>query len=144
MKLKPVLGVLIFLLVIGLTFLVRVNQELYSGENSTLPPTNTSVTAPSVNLPSNPSPANPNLISQSVLAQHASLEDCWIAYNGKVYDITSYVPRHPGGANKIARYCGSATEFENAFTRQHGTSKVGILMNVGTFIGDFDVMGPLG
>lgn len=144
MKLKPVLGVLIFLLVIGLTFFVRINQELYSGENTTLPPTVSPTTPPSITPPTDTTPSNPNLISQAVLGQHASRNDCWIAYDGKVYDITSYLPRHPGGTNRILTYCGSATEFENAFTRQHGTSKVGILMNVGTFIGDFDVMGSLG
>ena len=38
---------------------------------------------------------------------------------------------------------GSADEFKNAFERKHGTSKVSLLMKVGTFIGDFDVMGSL-
>ncbi len=144
MKLKPVLGVLIFLLVISLTFFIRVNQQLYSGENTTVPPLVPPVITPPLNPPSDTPPSDPNLISQSTLGQHASRDDCWVAYNGKVYDITSYLPRHPGGTNRILTYCGSATEFENAFTRQHGTSKVSVLMNVGTFIGDFDVMGSLG
>lgn len=29
--------------------------------------------------------------------KHNSEEDCWTVINGKVYDITAWVPKHPGG-----------------------------------------------
>eukprot|EP00192_Tetraselmis_astigmatica_P005897 CAMPEP_0117674960 /NCGR_PEP_ID=MMETSP0804-20121206/15338_1 /TAXON_ID=1074897 /ORGANISM="Tetraselmis astigmatica, Strain CCMP880" /LENGTH=451 /DNA_ID=CAMNT_0005483907 /DNA_START=372 /DNA_END=1727 /DNA_ORIENTATION=- len=31
------------------------------------------------------------------IAHHDSCKDCWIVVRGKVYDVTSWVPRHPGG-----------------------------------------------
>ncbi len=82
-------------------------------------------------------------ISQEDLAKHDSRDDCWVAYKGKVYDISDWLPSHPGGINKILLYCGSATEFEQAFTRQHGTSKALMLMRVGVFMGDFTEQGNL-
>ena len=49
------------------------------------------------------------------LSSHDSEEDCWIAYKGKVYDITDYIPEHPGRADTITPYCGTSSEFEKAF-----------------------------
>lgn len=73
-------------------------------------------------------------------AHHNTTQDCWILYQNKIYDITSFLPRHPGGVQKIAQFCGT-TGFEQAFTQKHGTSKVSALMKVGVFIGDFDIKG---
>ena len=82
-------------------------------------------------------------IPLSFLNLHNSGVDCWVAYDGKVYDITSYLPAHPGSANRIKPFCGTSSEFTNAFERQHGKSKVNLLMKVGVFMGDFDVIGVL-
>lgn len=45
-------------------------------------------------------------ISADEVAEHASEDDCWTIINDAVYDITSYVPRHPGG-DDILRACGT-------------------------------------
>lgn len=39
------------------------------------------------------------------VARHASKNDCWTIISGNVYDITTYINRHPGGA-EIVRACG--------------------------------------
>lgn len=40
-----------------------------------------------------------------------SKDDCWTVIDGVVYDITSYISRHPGG-NNILSACGTdGTEF---------------------------------
>jgi cytochrome b involved in lipid metabolism len=41
----------------------------------------------------------------SELAEHNTADDCWMAINGKVYDVTEYTSRHPGGA-AIEEGCG--------------------------------------
>jgi cytochrome b involved in lipid metabolism len=48
------------------------------------------------------------------VAKHNSQEDCWMIISNKVYDITSYLPFHPPGADKILPYCGKdgTTAFE--------------------------------
>ena len=63
------------------------------------------------------------MISRTELKKHNQQADCWVAYKGVVYDITSWLPRHPGSAGAIAPYCGTAEEFAEAFGGQHGTSK---------------------
>lgn len=42
----------------------------------------------------------------SELASHNSKNDCWLAINGKVYNLTDYIYSHPGGAGEIIKYCG--------------------------------------
>jgi cytochrome b involved in lipid metabolism len=39
------------------------------------------------------------------VAKHATASDCWQAYQGKVYDMTAYIPNHPAG-DKILAGCG--------------------------------------
>lgn len=46
------------------------------------------------------------LYSLAEVARHSSPDDCWTTIRGKVYDITSYIPRHPGG-DEIERACGT-------------------------------------
>ena len=46
----------------------------------------------------------------SQVREHDSDTDCWTIIEGDVYDLTSYINRHPGGA-EIERACGvDATE----------------------------------
>ncbi|MBP9668822.1 MAG: hypothetical protein KBE09_00855 [Candidatus Pacebacteria bacterium] len=62
-------------------------------------------------------------ITKEVLSAHNTQADCWVAYNGIVYDITAWLPRHPGSAAAIAPYCGTEEEFTASFNGQHGKSK---------------------
>jgi hypothetical protein len=57
-------------------------------------------------------------ITMDTLAQHASRESCWTAINGNVYDLTSWVPKHPGGEQAILQLCG--TDGSAKFNGQHG------------------------
>ncbi len=82
-------------------------------------------------------------VSRVDLNKHNQMNDCWVAYQQKVYDITAWLPRHPGSAEAILPYCGTAEEFEQAFTEKHGTSKAKLLMKVGVFIGEFETKGAL-
>ena len=84
-----------------------------------------------------------NKIPKEELFKHNSMQDCWISYDGKVYDITSFLPNHPGTPQKILPYCGTSDEFQKAFTKQHGTSKIKTLITVGVLMGDFDIVGEI-
>jgi cytochrome b involved in lipid metabolism len=81
-------------------------------------------------------PAEPAGVTLEQLSLHDLKTDCWISYDGKVYDITSWLPRHPGSSAAIEPYCGTAEEFEAAFSGQHGTYQVGKLLEEGTYKGD--------
>lgn len=40
------------------------------------------------------------------VAEHNTRESCWIIVHGKVYDVTEFLPDHPGGAKIILKYAG--------------------------------------
>lgn len=68
---------------------------------------------PQVNIPinspipvaSSPSPVPAaSLIDQ--VSRHNTQSDCWVTYEGGVYNITGFFGQHPGGDAVMALYCG--------------------------------------
>jgi len=49
----------------------------------------------------------PNSYTLSEVAQHGKSDDCWLAIEGKVYDVTTFIDggKHPGG-EAILEGCG--------------------------------------
>ncbi len=73
-------------------------------------------------LPAKPVAATPapgGRYTLADVAHHDSLNDCWIAIGGQVYDLTDYVQQHPTSPDVILRWCGK--EGTNAFdTKERG------------------------
>lgn len=69
-----------------------------------------------------PTPSTPSTGAKTYtladVAQHATESDCWSVVNGKVYDLSSWVSRHPGGSRPIVGMCGKDATAN--FTRKHG------------------------
>lgn len=69
-----------------------------------------------------PKPINPagtiNLTNSEINA-HNLKSDCWSIVNGNVYNLTTFVKSHPGGASVIANICGK--DGSKAFVNQHNT-----------------------
>ncbi|CAI4210591.1 unnamed protein product [Parascedosporium putredinis] len=40
------------------------------------------------------------------VAEHNSAESCWVIVHGKAYDVTEFLPEHPGGMKIILKYAG--------------------------------------
>lgn len=67
------------------------------------------------------------------VSAHNSASDCWMVINGTVYDVTSYVPEHPG--SEILRGCGKeATAMYEEIRKHEGRAtamlpsyKIGVL-----------------
>ena len=57
-------------------------------------------------------------ITMSEVAKHNSPGDCWSAINGKVYDLTNWIDKHPGGSVIIKSLCGQ--DGSAGFTSEHG------------------------
>ncbi|KAJ0421348.1 FMN-dependent dehydrogenase-domain-containing protein [Aspergillus carlsbadensis] len=53
----------------------------------------------------------------SDLQAHASESDCWVAIHGHVYDVTRFLPAHPGGKAIILKHAG--TDATAAFEAVH-------------------------
>ncbi len=51
--------------------------------------------------------------------KHASASRCWSVVDKKVYDLTSWINKHPGGAGVVTAMCG--TDGSSAFHGYHGT-----------------------
>jgi cytochrome b involved in lipid metabolism len=68
------------------------------------------------------------------ISVHNSKTSCWTTVGGKVYDITSYVPRHPGGERNILKVCGK--DGTSLFEDQHGGDSKPEKMLASLFIGN--------
>lgn len=80
------------------------------------------VAAPPAQTPSSPSPDASDVegegdISIAEVASHDDSASCWVAIEGTVYDVTSWVARHPGGPDRILAICG--TDASEDFGEEH-------------------------
>ncbi|KAI0195054.1 FMN-dependent dehydrogenase-domain-containing protein [Astrocystis sublimbata] len=56
-------------------------------------------------------------LSAQEIASHRSTSSCWIVVDGKVYDVTSYLDAHPGGAAILIKQGG--TDATHEFRKIH-------------------------
>jgi len=47
------------------------------------------------------------VITKEELAKHGSERDCWVAINGFVYDVSRFLPEHPGGPETVTEWAGA-------------------------------------
>lgn len=40
------------------------------------------------------------------ISKHSSAGDCWTIVDGSVYDVTTFINRHPSGSKQIVKMCG--------------------------------------
>ena len=57
--------------------------------------------------------------------KHDSSTSCWSIVYGNVFDLTKWITKHPGGAEKIRAICGKdgTTSFEKQHTGDGGAAK---------------------
>jgi cytochrome-b5 reductase len=51
------------------------------------------------------------------VAQHSTPDDAWLVLYGVVFDITAYIPFHPGGYETLVEYLGN--DATAAFREEH-------------------------
>jgi cytochrome b involved in lipid metabolism len=71
--------------------------------------------------PTNDTATTLDTFTMADVATHNLKTDCWTVVNGSVYDVTSWISKHPGGAGAIASMCG--VDASSAFDGQHGGEK---------------------
>lgn len=53
----------------------------------------------------------PQQLTGAEIAKHNSRDSCWVIIHNKAYDVTEFLPEHPGGPKIILKYAGKdATE----------------------------------
>ncbi|MBP9757629.1 MAG: cytochrome b5 domain-containing protein [Candidatus Pacebacteria bacterium] len=119
------------------------DEDEDSDDDSRSAPAATVATQPAAAKPTNTPPAptaTPSTAGTYTMAQiatHNSAASCYSAISGNVYDLTSFVSQHPGGAAAIKSLCG--VDGTAAYSGQHGSSrrpanelaglKIGVLVN---------------
>ena len=58
-------------------------------------------------------------ITREELVSHASEDSCWIQIDEKIYDVTKWLPRHPGGTTSIVNEAGQ--DCTESFHRIHSS-----------------------
>ena len=61
------------------------------------------------------------VLNATEVSKHSNQNDCWTIINNEVYDLTSYINSHPGGAPNILNLCG--IDGSSAFSAQHGSER---------------------
>ncbi len=69
---------------------------------------------------SQPTPSTPTGISATEVAKHSTATDCYSIVGNKVYTLTNWITKHPGGERAILGLCGK--DGTESFTKKHGSS----------------------
>lgn len=70
------------------------------------------------------------------IEKHNSKASCWVALYGKVYDLTDFLPEHPGGDAIVLKYAGK--DGTKAFDPLHSRDILETLLDESTFLGTVD------
>jgi hypothetical protein len=73
-------------------------------------------------IPPTPVATKDSGISMGEVQKHNTASDCWSVINAQVYDLSSYVSSHPGGASLIEAICG--VDGTASFVGQHGSASM--------------------
>lgn len=75
-------------------------------------------------------------ISVEEISKHNSSDDCWLAIDNEIWDLTEFAPQHPGGAQIILKYAGrDATQ---PYSEIHSPSVLSTNLHPSKHIGSLD------
>lgn len=77
---------------------------------------------------------NETELTMTLVESHNSKDSCYTVVDEKVYDITTYIPLHPGGERDIMKICGR--DGSSLFNREHGGQQEPEEMLASFYIGD--------
>jgi len=75
-------------------------------------------------------------LTRQEIDKHNSKTSCWVVIHGKVYDLTSFLPEHPGGSDIILKYAGR--DATKAFDPIHPSDIIEKLLPASVCVGEID------
>ncbi len=112
MKTENVIGLVGLVAIAGFVALLLTRYELLVAEPARR---NANIAADAIARNTNATAA----LSIAEIATHATSADCWVIIRAKVYNVTNFLLKHPGGAFRITPYCGM--DATTAFETKDGT-----------------------
>lgn len=78
------------------------------------------------------------ILNMAEIAKHNNSNNCWMAIDGKVYDVTKSISNHPGGALEIIKFCGTdaTAAFQTKDSRGRDHSQAAYTMLTPYYIGN--------
>ena len=98
-KIKSVIFIIVLSLIAGGAFLLIGNSSEETSESSN------SANSEELQPVEDTSQETVTYTTQEVASRNTE-QDCWTIIDGAVYDLTSYIPRHPGG-DEVLLACGT-------------------------------------
>ncbi len=114
-----VAAIILFMFIIGVAVIAYMGRPAYRMQKAEQRMNTSTTTAPDLNDP-NGSIEEKELFTLQEVAMHNTPNDCWATINGSVYDLSTWVSRHPGGSTPIENLCG--IDGSERFTKKHGGS----------------------
>ncbi len=119
-KLPIIIGIVLILAVGAFVLLQQTPASSTTTQNP--PVTNEPVATTTPNNPATSTPStSAGTYTMAQVATHASASSCWSIIDGNVYDLTTWIPQHPGGPQRITALCGK--DGTAAFHGQHADAK---------------------
>jgi cytochrome b involved in lipid metabolism len=106
MQKKLIIAAIVAVAAIAAIFLV-LPKDKAADTASTVPDASQGTTGEQAGLPT---------YTAADVAKHTTKTDCWTIISGSVYNLTSFIPQHPGG-DEILRACG--IDATSLFTERH-------------------------
>jgi cytochrome b involved in lipid metabolism len=134
---KVISAMVAVIIVVGVGWVVYSQKQknaeyaapLSEGDTNTIGSTEEASTEP----PASATPPPVTRITGVEVTKHNSRESCWSTINGNVYDLTSWIPHHPGGEQAILQICG--INGSETYNGKHGSAQKQALILAGFKIG---------
>lgn len=113
MKKSVIISGILILVLIGVAYVAFSGKPQYQDLGQ--PPRIPAITG---GAPTSTPTSTGSVFTMMDVASHGSQSSCYTAIRGSVYDLTSFIEKHPGGAENIISICGK--DGTKAFESQHG------------------------
>lgn len=111
---KKIILVAVLLVIIGGLYWTNSKSSKNIDERNSTTQAETVSTLSNENLSS----TTAKIYEVSEIAKHNNPKDCWTTIGGKVYDLTTWPEKHPGGDKAIFALCG--IDGTKSYEKAHG------------------------